>query len=79
MSPAPFVSTILSSESLGTAYDFGLESVGLRLAAVSDGEDDATRVDSAPWVMMTRRALDELDFLNEARLEAMVSSESSCC
>lgn len=56
----------------------GFESSGLMLAGEADGVDEATRVESAPWVMTTRRAREALDLENVARVEAMLSSEASC-
>lgn len=42
----------------------------------SEGEDEATRVESAPWVMTTSRAREALDLLNEAKVDATVSNEA---
>ena len=77
MSPAPFVSTIFDDSSLGTGYVLGFSSVVLRLDELYEGEDEETRVDSAPWVMITSRGREALDLEKLARVEAIWGSEAS--
>jgi len=48
ISPAPLVSMILSSASLGTGKEVGLEAPCWMLVADADGLEEATRVESAP-------------------------------
>jgi len=78
ISPAPLVSMILSSASLGTGKEVGLAAPCWMLAAEVDGLEDATRVESAPWVTMTRRGRDGLDLVNLARVMAACSRDASC-
>lgn len=72
-SPAPFVSTIADSASLVTGYVLG--EVERPDCA---GSDDATMVESEPWVMTTRRGRDEFFFGSAASLVA-ISARSLVC
>ena len=46
-------------------------------AEEADGEEEATKVESAPWVMTTNLGLEAFDLVKPASLLAIVSSESS--
>jgi hypothetical protein len=77
MSPAPLVSIILSSASLGTGKLVGLGSPGRMLVTEVVGLEDATRVESAPWVTITRRGREALDLVELARVMAACSRDAS--
>lgn len=49
----------------------GFSSEVLRLDEELEGDEEATRVDWEPWVMMTRRGREALDLVDEARVEAI--------
>ncbi len=83
MSPAPLVSMIWSSASLDTGKVLGFGSASVRLAlmaaeALEDGEDEATMVDSAPWVITTSRGRDAFDFGRLAMVVAIWPTVESC-
>jgi len=51
----------------------GFESSGFKFDVDVDGEEEATRVDDAPWVTITRRGLEGLDLVAAARVDATCS------
>lgn len=58
---------------MGTGYVFGFSSVGFKFDEEVEGEDDEIRVESAPWVMITKRGREALDLDDAARVEATCS------
>lgn len=74
---------IWSCASFGTGKVFGLGSEVVKLALTAAdsgeaGEEEATRVESAPWVMRTSRGREALDLGRLAIDEAIWPIDESC-